>query len=50
VGSEGRVVGVDISTGMLDQARHKIEALGLNNIELQLADAEALDFPKPIGS
>jgi ubiquinone/menaquinone biosynthesis C-methylase UbiE len=45
VGSEGRVVGVDISTGMLDQARHKIEALGLNNIELQLADAEALDFP-----
>ncbi|HEY9635948.1 MAG TPA: methyltransferase domain-containing protein [Coleofasciculaceae cyanobacterium] len=45
VGSEGRVVGVDISAGMLDQARRKIEALGLGNIELELADAEALDFP-----
>jgi ubiquinone/menaquinone biosynthesis C-methylase UbiE len=45
VGSEGRVVGVDISGGMLEQARRKIEALDLNNIELQFADAETLDFP-----
>jgi ubiquinone/menaquinone biosynthesis C-methylase UbiE len=45
VGSEGRVVGVDISPGMLDQARCKIEALELSNIELMLADAEALNFP-----
>ena len=45
VGSEGRVVGVDISDGMLEQARRKAEALGLSNIEFQLADAEALDFP-----
>lgn len=46
VGSEGRVVGVDISDGMLEQARRKVEALGLSNIQFQLADAEALDFPE----
>ena len=45
VGFAGRVVGVDISTGMLKQAKRKIEALGLNNIELVLADAEKLNFP-----
>jgi ubiquinone/menaquinone biosynthesis C-methylase UbiE len=46
VGSEGRVVGVDISNEMLEQARQKVEALGLSNIQFQLADAEALDFPE----
>jgi ubiquinone/menaquinone biosynthesis C-methylase UbiE len=45
VGFQGRVVGVDISTGMLEQAKRKIEALGLNNIEFVLADAEKLNFP-----
>ncbi|MEH2244202.1 class I SAM-dependent methyltransferase [Nostoc sp.] len=45
VGFTGRVVGVDISTGMLEQAERKIEALGLNNLELVLADAEKLHFP-----
>jgi len=46
VGSEGQVVGVDISNGMLEQAKRKVEALGLSNIQFQLADAEALDFPE----
>jgi ubiquinone/menaquinone biosynthesis C-methylase UbiE len=45
VGSTGWVVGVDISSGMLEQARRKAEELSLNNIEFQLADAEALNFP-----
>jgi ubiquinone/menaquinone biosynthesis C-methylase UbiE len=45
VGTEGRVIGVDISTGMVDIARQKAQALGLQNIEFQLADGEALDFP-----
>lgn len=44
VGSESRVIGVDISDGMLDQARRKVETLGLSNVEFQLADAEALNF------
>ena len=46
VGPEGRVIGVDISAGMLAEARRKVEALGLTNIEFHLADAEALDFPE----
>ncbi|WP_009631592.1 class I SAM-dependent methyltransferase [Synechocystis sp. PCC 7509] len=41
----GQVIGVDISTGMLKQARRKVEILGLTNVEFQLADAEALNFP-----
>ena len=46
VGAEGRVIAVDISTGMLEQLKRKIEALNLNNIELMLADAEALELPE----
>ncbi len=45
VGTEGRVIGVDISALMLEQARSKVEALGLSNLEFQLADAEALNYP-----
>ncbi len=45
VGSEGQVVGVDISTGLLEQAQRKARVAKLNNIELMLADAETLDFP-----
>ena len=45
VGSEGRVIGIDISAGMLDIARKKSLELNLNNTEFLLADAENLDFP-----
>lgn len=44
VGNEGKVVGVDISSGMLNQARQKIAAAGLQNIELIEADADDLNF------
>lgn len=44
VGSGGRVIGIDISAGMLKQAKLKAKAARLNNIEFQLADAETLDF------
>jgi ubiquinone/menaquinone biosynthesis C-methylase UbiE len=47
VGPESQVVGVDISTGLLEQAKRKVKAAGLSNIELMLADAETLDFPTP---
>ena len=43
VGSSGRVVGVDISTGLLDQAKRKIKAARLSNIDLVVADAENLN-------
>jgi ubiquinone/menaquinone biosynthesis C-methylase UbiE len=45
VGAEGRSIGVDISSGMLDRARQKAKLLGLRNSQFQLVDAEALDFP-----
>jgi ubiquinone/menaquinone biosynthesis C-methylase UbiE len=45
VGDEGYVIGIDIATGMVELARQKVAELGLSNIEFQVADAEALDFP-----
>jgi ubiquinone/menaquinone biosynthesis C-methylase UbiE len=44
VGDQGRVVGVDIAKGMLEQAQYKIDTIGLKNIELIEADADDLDF------
>lgn len=44
LGTEGQVVGVDISAGMLEQARRKVEELELSNVKFHLADAEALNF------
>jgi len=45
VGAQGRVIGVDISAGMVDVARNKAQELSLNNTEFVLADAENLDLP-----
>jgi ubiquinone/menaquinone biosynthesis C-methylase UbiE len=44
VGKRGTVVGVDISTGMLEKATEAIVAAGVGNIELMRADAETLDY------
>lgn len=38
-GPTGRVVGVDLSAGMLQQARVALEAMALTNVELRQADA-----------
>lgn len=44
VGDQGKVIGVDISLGMLSQAQQKIEAASLQNIELIEADADYLNL------
>ncbi|ABA22551.1 Protein-L-isoaspartate(D-aspartate) O-methyltransferase [Trichormus variabilis ATCC 29413] len=44
VGSTGKVIGVDFSSGMLAQAEQKIKTLGWQNIELIKADAEYINF------
>lgn len=44
VGPQGRVVGVDLAAGMLQQAQQKREALGLQNLELYHGDAETLEL------
>ncbi|MBG1257951.1 methyltransferase domain-containing protein [Nostoc sp. BAE] len=44
VGSDGYVIGIDMTPGMLHQARLKIAAARLQNIELIEADAEHFNF------
>jgi arsenite methyltransferase len=44
VTSTGSVIGVDISPGMLSQAREKIISEGINNLELVEADIESINF------
>lgn len=46
VGSTGKVVGVDISTGLLRQAKRKLETTGLTNVEFIFADVETFLFPE----
>ncbi len=45
VGPSGHVVGVDLSTGMLEVARARAAASGIDNVEFHEADAARLPFP-----
>ncbi|MDM9380013.1 methyltransferase domain-containing protein [Chlorogloeopsis sp. ULAP01] len=44
VGSSGKVIGMDISTGMLKNAKQKLVKSGLQNVEFIEADADNLNF------
>ncbi len=44
VGSQGKVIGVDMSAGMLNNAKQKLAETNLQNVEFIEADAEKLDF------
>jgi demethylmenaquinone methyltransferase/2-methoxy-6-polyprenyl-1,4-benzoquinol methylase len=44
VGSTGRVVGADLSPGMLQEARARAERAGANGVEWQQADVTQLPF------
>lgn len=44
VGSTGKVIGVDLSQGMLEQANKLLGESGIENLEFVLADAERLTF------
>jgi demethylmenaquinone methyltransferase/2-methoxy-6-polyprenyl-1,4-benzoquinol methylase len=48
VGPEGRIVGVDLTDAMLDQARSRIETNSWSNLSLVQADAAEFDFPAGI--
>jgi demethylmenaquinone methyltransferase/2-methoxy-6-polyprenyl-1,4-benzoquinol methylase len=48
VGPTGRVVAVDLSPGMLAQARQRVEEAGWENVELVEADVRDYDFPEPV--
>jgi ubiquinone/menaquinone biosynthesis C-methylase UbiE len=45
VGNTGLVVGADLSSGLLERARAKARAAGLDNVEFRLADMTALGYP-----
>ncbi|MBW4604728.1 MAG: methyltransferase domain-containing protein [Calothrix sp. FI2-JRJ7] len=44
VGAQSKVIGIDISAGMLSNAREKLAVSGLQNVEFIEADAELIDF------
>lgn len=48
VGPTGRVVGVDLSPGMLERARQRVERGGWRNVELVEADVRDFAFPEPV--
>jgi len=49
VGNRGRVIGVDATDAMLDQARRRVEREGWTNVELVSCDAARFDFPPELG-
>jgi demethylmenaquinone methyltransferase/2-methoxy-6-polyprenyl-1,4-benzoquinol methylase len=45
VGPTGRIIGVDISADMLDQAQQSVSENGWPNVELRAIDVSQYDFP-----
>ena len=48
VGPEGQVIGVDLTSGMLDVARERVERRGWANVSLVRADASRPPVASPI--
>jgi demethylmenaquinone methyltransferase/2-methoxy-6-polyprenyl-1,4-benzoquinol methylase len=48
IGSEGRIVGVDLTDAMLARASDRVEANGWSNISLVQADAAEFGFPAAV--
>ena len=48
IGPEGRLIGVDLTPGMLDIARVRVERAGWKNVELIQSDIAAYDFPEGV--
>lgn len=45
IGKEGRIIGMDLTEAMLDEARQRIELKGWSNVELVHCDAADYEFP-----
>ncbi len=48
VGPEGKIIGVDLTDAMLDQARLRVAEHGWKNVELVQADAAQYKFPAQV--
>jgi demethylmenaquinone methyltransferase/2-methoxy-6-polyprenyl-1,4-benzoquinol methylase len=49
VGPQGHIIGVDLTDGMLQQARARIEQEAWTNVELVECDASTYEFPSEVG-
>lgn len=49
VGSDGRVIGVDISEAMLERAKRRVHDAGWRNVELVCSSAADYRFPRGVG-
>jgi len=50
IGPEGRIIGVDLTDAMLDQARQRVAEHGWKNVELVQSDATQYVFPTQVDS
>lgn len=48
IGPGGRLIGVDVTDAMLEQARERVDREGWGNVELVLSDASAYAFPSGV--
>jgi ubiquinone/menaquinone biosynthesis C-methylase UbiE len=48
VGPEVRLIGVDLTDAMLEQARQRVQAQGRSNVELVYSDAAVYEFPRNV--
>ena len=48
VGAEGRIIGIELSTDMLDIAQEKVERNGWDNVTLIQGDARYVDMPESV--
>jgi demethylmenaquinone methyltransferase/2-methoxy-6-polyprenyl-1,4-benzoquinol methylase len=48
VGPCGTIIGVDLTDGMLDQARRRVEREGWRNVQLVASDAARFQFPSRV--
>ena len=48
IGPEGKIIGVDLTDAMLDQARQRVTDHGWKNVELVQSDATQYEFPTQV--
>jgi ubiquinone/menaquinone biosynthesis C-methylase UbiE len=48
IGPEGRIIGIDLTDAMLEQARLRVAKAGWKNVELMQADATHYQFPTQV--
>jgi len=48
IGPRGRIVGVDLTPGMLSKAGERAEKSGRSNVHLIQSDVAAFEYPRPV--